>query len=267
MNGKADVPIRANVPISAHPGSLGNLRRTLDLEGTAGRQAFWAAQEAMTEAYRTYAAIQDAERELFAAAPPVRVKPGEPLPVGVVMGAGGRLQRLHGRERELAQKAQAAGERALGIITRRKDELTRHRDALAERVDAALQDPDLKRPEGIALAAEVRSHVKALTVAARTRFLRDAIDEDDRQTVVAVLSAPPYLTGLTGPQLARVRSEAAARWAAVDHAQMRDVELLFTRVSLAERHLRTRIDRAISAAGAGDAAERGLAKLEERANG
>jgi hypothetical protein len=66
-------------------------------------------------------------------------------------------------------------------------------------------------PHAIALQQEIRSYLRSLPEGKRTDEVRRLIEQGDRSAVRAVLSAPPYLTGLDQQIFNIVRDEAVKR--------------------------------------------------------
>jgi hypothetical protein len=122
---------------------------------------------------------------------------------------------------EFIDAAERAFARTAPAIDRRMRELRGYRDTLAARVTSALDNPARKTAEGLALASEVRAHMKGMKRAAeRLGHASRAVDAEDKTTVAAILHAPAYLSGLTDEGLAVVRARAAAKFAPLDSAQL-----------------------------------------------
>jgi hypothetical protein len=64
-------------------------------------------------------------------------------------------------------------------------------EALRQAINFALTDPDVKTPNGIAMATEIRAHLKGLPDKERFGFLQNAIKAGDLPTVSAALNAAP----------------------------------------------------------------------------
>jgi len=60
-----------------------------------------------------------------------------------------------------------------------------------------LRTPLQQRASVGAVNGEIRAHVKAMSAEERTKFLREANESGDGETLAAVLGAPPFLSGLT----------------------------------------------------------------------
>jgi hypothetical protein len=86
-----------------------------------------------------------------------------------------------------------------------------------KRGDAPLDEPRRKTPEGLALAAEVRAHFKAMPQSERLEFAMEAIEAGDKSS--ALLHAQPFLSGLDVKSHATLRAQAAAKFAPIDSAQ------------------------------------------------
>lgn len=71
--------------------------------------------------------------------------------------------------------------------------LTKGIDAM----DAMLNDPVKANAERSSVAAEIRAHIKGLTYEQRQKFLSDAHEAGDTETLRAVLGAPGFLSGIT----------------------------------------------------------------------
>lgn len=243
--------IRADVPISLHPDSLLGHAKVLDQPDTVGRTVLAVGREALTIAYGTYAAMQNAEMALLATAGPARRRQA-PLNrgggsdyQGDVRFIDGAVTRVHGHEGEYAEAAAKAFERTSRDLDRRSDELRRHREALAERVEQTLNDKTKKTPENLTVASEVRAHVKSLPANQRLSFLRKAIDQGDLRTVSAVLAGQGFLSGLTEERHKTVRDMAAQKFAPTDHAQLMATEAVIEKVMTAGQHLVGRYAKAL----------------------
>ena len=88
-----------------------------------------------------------------------------------------------------------------------------------ERIDKALKDLGAelgKPPEASAVAPEIRSYIRDLEPFQRMQLLRKLVDDEDGETLAAVLNGPKFLTGLTAEDIAELRQ----RWAAVVHPDL-----------------------------------------------
>lgn len=237
-----DIKVRIDVPASAHPGILSPLAEVLE-STVVGKRALEAGSEALTKVYTTYGAIEDAEKALQAAAPPaiMRQKPnGQSDYLGDIRMVGGTPRRFHGHEDELAAASEQALQRATLTIDRRYAELIAYRDKLQQSVAEAIDDKQRKTSEGLSIAASIRDHVKGLGDK-KLQFVFDAVRNNDKRTVSAVLAAPPYLSGLKDKHLETLRDLAARQWAPVDHAQYGAVEKILEYIRNAGNALTARI--------------------------
>ena len=143
---------------------------------------------------------------------------------------------------EFIAAAEKAYARVAPTIDRRLAELNGYRDTLANRVSVALDHAARKTPEGLALAAEVRSHVKAVKKPdERMKFVAQAIDQGDLPTVAAVIHAQPFLSGLDPATHETLRARAAAKFAPVDSAQLAATEAAINHVTTSTSSLVKRL--------------------------
>lgn len=230
-------PIRADVPITLHPDSLLGIGQPLEVEGTLGNNALAAAREGLRLCYDLFGRMNDAERDLQAIADPARRRQhpaergGRTEYSDNVRMKNGRPTRVVDAE-EFIVAAEKAFARVSPAIDRRLKELNGYRDTLETRVATALDHPARKSAEGLALAAEVRAHIKGLKKDEdRARFVMQAVEAGDIPTVAAVLHAQPFLSGLAPAEHARLRAQAAAKFAPVDSAQLEATEAAINHVS------------------------------------
>jgi len=219
-------PIRPDVPLGLHPDSLLGIGEPLDVEGTLGTNVLAAARESLRLCYDLFGRMNDAERDLQAIADPARRrqyaadKGGRTDYSDNVRMKNGKPTRVVDAE-EFIVAAEQAFARVGPAIDRRLKELEGYRTTLEQRVATALDHPARKTPEGLALAAEVRSHIKAMKKPdERMKFVAQAIDTGDIPTVAAVLHAQPFLSGFAPEAHTTLRARAAAKFAPVDDAQL-----------------------------------------------
>jgi hypothetical protein len=227
------VPIRADIPLDHHPDSLLGIGRALSEPGSLGVSALAAAREAMRIGYEAMGRLNDAERDMNAMGDPVirRQHPGGRVEYGdnvrMIRGRPTRVQDAT----EFIDAAERAFARTAPAIDRRMRELRGYRDTLAARVASAIDNPARKTAEGLALASEVRSHMKGMKRAEdRLSHAMRAVEAEDKTTVAAILHAPAYLSGLTDEALAIVRTCAAAKFAPLDSAQLDATEAAIRQV-------------------------------------
>ena len=237
------VPVRADVPMTLHPDSLLGVGRALNQPDTLGMSALSAAREGLRLCYDLFGKMNDAERDLQAVAEPARrrqhpaEKGGRTQVTGNVRMKNGKPTRYVDAE-ELVAAAEKAFARVTPAIDRRVKELNGYRDTLATRVAAALDHPERKTPEGLALATEVRAHIKAMKKPdERLSFVAAAIEKGDVPTVAAVLHAQPFLSGLEPATHDTLRARAAAKFAPVDNAQLEATEAALDHVTGASSRL------------------------------
>ncbi len=91
---------------------------------------------------------------------------------------------------DFAEKTQTA-------ITRKFDSAVASLTKGIDAMDAMLNNPIKADAERLNVAAEIRAHVKGLSLDERLKFLSDAQAAGDSESLRAVLGAPSYLSGLT----------------------------------------------------------------------
>lgn len=232
-------PVRSDVPLNMHPDALLGFNATLEQPNTLGVSVVSAGREALRLCYDLFGRMNDAERDLQAAAEPA-VRRQHPADRGGRTEITGNVRMVNGKPTRIVNTEDfvAAAEQAFArtspAVDRRMTELQGYRDALAKRVETALDAPARRTPEGLALASEVRSHIKALKRPdQRAKFVMDAVEAGDLPTVSAVLHAPPFLSGLDAGMHAVIRTRAAARFAPVDSAQLDATDVTIEHVAAA----------------------------------
>lgn len=220
------IPIRADVPIDYHPDSLLGVAKALNEPGSLGMSALAAAREALRVCYEGMGKLRDAERDLNAMAEPAlrrqhAIRDGGHTEVTsnvrMIRGAPTRFQDAT----EFVAAADKAFARISPVVDRRMRELRGYRDQLSARVAAAIDHPARRTAEGLALASEVRAHMRGLKKAEdRLEFARRAVTAGDKTTAAAILHAPAYLSGMSDDVHAIVRASAAHRFAPLDSAQL-----------------------------------------------
>lgn len=241
------VPIRPDVPISLHPGSLGNIAPALSQEGSPGARALALAQSAMTVAYTSYAKLEDAVRSL-------------PLGDEVRMVNGRPKQLSAGAIDELVSTTRGVSERVLATVQKNYEELEKVAQSLGQQVDTAIDDPARNTPVGLSVATEIRAHVKSLADGKRSTFAYAAVEAGDKQTVAAILHAPAYLSGLTDKQMSALRQRAAYAFAPTESTQLEAVRKAGTMVATAGSQLVERYSRVQAMASNGKANSRAKIK-------
>lgn len=231
------IPIRTDVPLTLHPDSLLGIGRALSQPDTLGMSALSAAREGLRLCYDLFEKMNDAELHLQAIADPARRRQ-HPAERGGRTDFSGNVRMKNGKPTRVvdAEEFITAAERAFArvapAVDRRLKELDGYRDTLATRVATSLDHPARKTPEGLALATEVRAHIKAMKKPdERTRFVVTAIETGDVPTVAAVLHAQPFLSGLEPATHATLRARAAAKFAPLDNAQLEATEAAIAHVT------------------------------------
>ncbi len=207
------VTLHTKVPTYLHPDGILSLGETM--KGGLGKIAYDNAREALAELYNWYSDVEDVD----SAFQQYGAKVG-----GAQYKLKGAFRTYHGSEEEIYNQAGKASERALTRASNSLNHTIETGDLLLKRLDKATDDPDRKTPTGIAMATEIRNHVKGLPEKQRLAFVQKAIRSFDNRTVAAVLKAPAYLSGI-GEEAQRVlQLDAEKSWAPQDYEQFKAVQ-------------------------------------------
>ncbi|MGY3693371.1 hypothetical protein ACVIGA_003451 [Bradyrhizobium sp. USDA 3240] len=233
-------PIRTDVPISMHPDTLSGVGKVLNQPDTIGVHAYSAAREALKICHDSFGLLNDAEKATGESRPLSAAQRKEALRSGQDVRMVNGVPTLVVATDELVEAAQQAWARIGPSIDRRMKELKGLHQTLESRVAAAIDNPSRKTSEGLALAAEVRAHVKSMSDGDRLTFCMSAVDAGDKATVAAILHAQPFLSGLSPAAQDALRKRAAAQFAPVDSAQYDATSQAISRVMQAGNRLSAR---------------------------
>jgi hypothetical protein len=226
-----EVKVRGDVPMNMHPAVI---------RPGAPDPVTAVATEALGIMYETYGTIEDAYRALVETADGERYQPGE-VSKGIRHVDQG-LRVVTGHEGDFVEAVTAAFERVAPRVDVRLAEMEKNRARIAAKVEEALGKPD-------DLAPEIRAHVRSIRGnAQQLKFLNDRIVAKDVRTVAAVLSAPPYLSGLTAANHETARNAAEANLAPDDYRQLKATEAAIEAVRLASSRFVERYGEAMSLA-------------------
>jgi hypothetical protein len=214
------IDVRHDVPIRMHPDSLLNHIDTLNKDDTIGIFALSAAREALRICHVAYGRINDAEAVLRKYPPSKACRPSGKPSDGDNVHLVNSAPTVQVEQEAFIDAAEKALTRIAPQVDRRVRELSGIQEILSKRVSNAIDEPARMTPEGLALAQEVRSHVRSLSRKARNAFVAQAIEANDKATVAAVLHAQPFLSGLDNAAQGMLRERAAAKFAPVDSAQL-----------------------------------------------
>lgn len=214
------IEVRHDVPIRMHPDSLLNHMDTLNQDNTIGISALSAAREALKICHNAYGRINDAEAALEKAPPSIAYRRDGKILNDQNAGMVNETPAVRVDREAFFEAAEKAFTRIVPQVDRRLRELDGIKEALSKRVATAIDEAARRTPEALALAREVRNHVKGLSNKARITFVVGAIEANDKATLGAVLHAQPFLSGLDNTAHGTLRERAAAKFAPVDLAQL-----------------------------------------------
>jgi hypothetical protein len=211
----------AEISLSLHPDMLTPHKEHLEVEGSLGHPIYTQARESLAGMHNALAAMIETRAAVMRT-----VNPHDPNAPRVMAhadkntGKGAGIQLLSGREDDLREAMSVALDRAAKDFDRRFATIRATREALAKRIDDALVDPKGSTPAGIATAGEIRAYARSLKDHERHKFVEEAIEAGDLQTLSALLNAPRYLSGLTDQRRALYRDSAAEKFAGQDFKQL-----------------------------------------------
>jgi hypothetical protein len=234
MTTQDKVRIRADVPLDWHGDAVRMMHGVaLNVPSTLGSSLLNTAADALDALYTTFGSVQDAHKAAIAAAAPgSRVDSKGRAHGNLRLSAAGYTVAPE-RERELADAMQLAFDRVMPKVERCLNLIRQQRATIANNVAKALDDRDARTAAGIALAQEVRAHMKELPKTERAAFALAAVHTGDKGTVHALLSAPAFLSGLEPDSHGAIRQAAAAKFAPVDHAQVTAADKVISHVERA----------------------------------
>lgn len=214
-------PIDTSVPLDLHPEALAPLAGTFapdDMPGKMGLALGQAALAEMHDSYRKIAtaasAIQESEHRVVSTPAGLRVGRADLGP--------------------LVDAAKAAFDRTARAVDNRLKSLAEEHEGLAKRMESALTEPS-RSAVGIAQASEVRTYLRSLEPAKAMTVALDAMRAGDRVTAAAVLTAPPYLSGLDAEKHGELRKLAAATLEPRLHAAIDGLERITDHVRRASQ--------------------------------
>lgn len=237
-----DLPIRPDVSPSAHPDALEGHEAVLNVDNTPGQSAYLAGRNALAETYRLLSFTADAEAAVQEAAPSSRrrqsLSEGHAAFLGPLRYGVGGIERFTGREALLSEAYGKAFEPVARAADREMKNIQGQIGRLESRVKEALTFEGAALSSRSGQATEIRQFLKAFSKdTERWSFLSERLDAQDRQAIDAVLSSPPYLSGLTAEQHEALRVMAAEAWCPQDFQQLKSCEVLLERVREGTQHL------------------------------
>jgi hypothetical protein len=212
------------------------------LDNTPGVNAYRDAREALEAIYQWHVAVEDAEKAFIDTVGSRQTKLVGRDNAGLfAREARQHIVNLAQNEQELMDTAEAGTKRAFAVSTRAAGTVSRAIESLSKQLDEMTEDPERIKPVGIALATEIRAHVKSLSKADRTQFVASAITNRDVKTVAALLRAPAYLSGLTPDEVDHARVAATKSWAQWQFGQFEALQKINTRLEGAHESISERL--------------------------
>lgn len=197
------IPIRTDLSPAGHPASLRALAPALAREGTPGARALAFGIDALGAAYDGHGKLLDG----------VKLAAKEP-----------------GQAATLGKTAARIVERASSVLTASQRGIAKER----ERLQAVFDDAFAAEPK---YAAEIRQRLNSLPKEKRLGFVMERIAAGDRDTGLAVLSAPAWLSGLADKDMTGLRDMAERNWLPTERAQRDAIDTMSQHVESAAKTL------------------------------
>lgn len=193
--------IRADLPLATNPLSLLPHRAALDVPGTPGSRAFGAAEVALSSMHDALGQMADVKKYVNTHAKPT----GETVMVPKMAAP----YSINGNENSLREAMGRSFDRAGQVADRQKAAIEKSIQEIEATISGKLVNPLADKPSTVAVASEIRGHVKAMKESARTLFVQSAVMDGDLGVTAAILSASPWTSGLTPKQHGELRVFAA----------------------------------------------------------
>jgi hypothetical protein len=249
-NDNALPPIRADVTIALRPETLSPHDAVL-VEGSRGRPVLQQTQRAFGEFYKILGHINDARKSAYDQISPVVMRQlalanqggGNKPPPDSFMGKDGKLTigLPANTAREFNQAAAEAFQRGAVQLDMARTKAIEVQAELKQLVGFATTDTLAKSPSSIALATEIRSHVKALSPSERMMFIKSQIEEGNLAVASAITNAPPFLWGGDSKLQALAGDMAELKFAPKERAELDSVTKIIQQImdsgKLATDHL------------------------------
>jgi hypothetical protein len=201
-----DLPkINSQISMGLYPAILDVHREVLDADGARGQPAFHMAKAALGTMYEEIGRIQTARAAAFDTLSPTDArrlqmhKDGRgPVPPNVYMSKEGQLT-LH-LAPEIAASFNSAStiafERGSVRLDQAHQKAMQTRAELVDIVEHHVVDPKASSASGIAMAQEIRAHLKSLPADQRAAWVRQKVEAGNTRVASAVQNAEPELAGL-----------------------------------------------------------------------
>lgn len=202
-----------DVPIEAGPDYIDAPHYTDFAESSHfGKAVFGNAQASLAQVHALYSQIEITEKALLDTPDPrftkVYVRDGG-------YGAG-KMITPHGREHEYLSDLTKAYKGTLGRVHEKLTQMENVAAELTKQIEDVVKQPSVMPAKNIALASEIRAHVKSLQSADQhdqSMLMHEMIQSNYKEGVLAILDAPPFLSGMTAEEQAEFKKIAQESWA------------------------------------------------------
>jgi hypothetical protein len=228
---------------------------------TDGSCAFAKAHEALDLAYEWHVEVADADREFQKLHNLEELNKQNHRPQPFRNGP-------HANSGDLYEAAVQSKARKEAMIAPKLKELEKFQASVNKVIEKTLDLAELKHPIGIALAAEVRAHVRGLKGSEKSKFLMKMVDDGERFAVASVLKAPFFLVDMDRAEHQRWDQIATYSFTPNEARQRDAVNHLISKVIKAQGAMEERIQKLRSTIGTVNVqrakANKALAALKNR---
>jgi hypothetical protein len=233
--------------VDLHPDNLSLYTEDLvevfgdEVQYTASSNAYAKAYEALAVIYNWHVDIDKAEYVFKRLGTAKAQATGQRLQEYLV---GQKTKTMHGGEKDVYAAAGESMTTALKRVQIQSKEVEKFRETVVKSIGTAMDAPELKSPFGIAVAQSIWQHMNSMkgspdqkgeivsAASLRGEFIMDRIENGDRLTVMSILNAPPYLSGIKPDQAKVYRAQAANTWAPKESRHLRAVDKIIEKIDL-----------------------------------
>jgi hypothetical protein len=222
MANQKPLPIRTDVSPALRPEIIEH--RSAVLTGRS-QGAFTAAKTALEHLYKNASLAAVAKEEAYAAQRTPHnlrnlqlIREGKLKPTNnvVMKGASIELALPPSDARALNEAMEFGFRRTMAVVERSTKQIVTELETLHSERAGKATDPQANSPKGLAIAAELRSHLKGLPNAERVALIREEIKNGNARLADAVCSAESFLSGLDPITHKTIVAETHTRFAPVE---------------------------------------------------
>lgn len=213
-----------------------------EVQQTASSYAYSKAYEALAIIYNWHVDIDKAEHVFKQLGTAKAQATGHRLQEYFV---GQKTKTMHGGENDVYTAAGDSMTKVLNRVQNQYKDVDKFREGVEKAIAKEMDASELKTPFGVAVAQSIWQHMSSMkgspdargeAVSAASRrgeFIMERINNGDRLTVMSILNAPPYLSGIKPDQAKVYRDQAANTWAPKESRHLRAVEKIIEKIQVA----------------------------------